>query len=268
MAAAQRAAAGGLAPRVVLVDPAADVVRGLALDLCQAGAVTGTSTLVAGTDDLSVVVGASAIVLADRAGSAGEWTGEDGLALLTRVRTLNRRALVVCAGPSQDVVIERAVVERGGDATLVAGSAPDALRAAMTGLAALEAAAAPRDVSLMVVGRAPSSLFVAWEGASIGGSRAADVLTPPVMARLDGAAPFLWPPGPLALGAAAARVAGLALGRAPGRAALSVLSVDGTGPAVAAVVPATVQAGQVRPLWPLLSPRDRVRFDTAVRAGG
>lgn len=267
-AAAQQAAARALSARVVLVDPAGDVARGLALDICQSGAVTGTSTLVDGTADESAAVGARVVIVADRHGAAGAWSGDDGLRLMARLRALNPRAFVACASPAQHGVVERAVAELHADPALIAGTGPDALRGAMSALAALEAGVAPDDVTLTVVGRGPRDLFVPWEGASVGGTRASDVLAPPVLARLDRQAPFLWPPGPLSLGAAAARVSGLVLAQRPGLASLFVVPrTEGDGAWRGVAMPATFEHGRLRPLWPVLAPRDRVRFETAARAG-
>jgi malate/lactate dehydrogenase len=265
-AAAQQAAAAAVAARVVLVDPAADVARGLALDICQSGAVTGTSTMVEGTGDTGAVVGARVIIVADRHGGAGEWRGDEGLAMVAALRALNPGALVVCAGTAQDMVVEQMVAERGGDARRHAGSAPEALRVAMVALAALEAGVAPGEVALSIVGRWGRDLFTPWEGASIGGARATDVLSPPVLARLERQTPLLWPPGALALGAAAARVARIALTRAPGRPSLFVVPVEaGEGPRRGVTAPAVIAGVEVRPVWPPLAPRERVRFESAAR---
>lgn len=266
-AAAQQAAAAALATRVVLVDAAADVARGIALDICQAGAVTGTSTLVEGTGDTAVVVGAAVIVVADRHGPAGEWRGDEGLAMLAVLRALNPRALLVCAGASHDAMVERMVVERGDEPRRLAGSAPEALRAAMLALTALEAGTSPADVALTLVGRYGRDLFVAWEGASVAGVRATEVLSPPVLSRLERQTPLLWPPGALALGAAAARVARLALGRMAGRPSLFLVPPgNGEGRQRGVTVPAAIVDGEVRPVWPSLAPRERVRFESAARA--
>lgn len=263
-ATAQQAALAAVAPLVRIVDPSADVARGIALDLCQSGAVTGTSTMLEGGGDDGAVVGASVVVIADRYGATGEWTGDEALLLVSRLRALNPRALFVCAGATHGAVVERLVLERGADRARIAGSAPEALRQALTALVALEAGVAPRDVSLSVVGRSPQEAFVPWEGASVGGARATEVLAPPVVGRLDRQMPYLWPPGPLSLGAAAARVARLAMTRAPGQVSLFVVppSEDG-GQVRGAVLPAVITDGSVRPRPLALSPRERVRFDPA-----
>jgi len=262
-ASAHQAAAAGLASRVVLIDAAGDVARGLALDIRQAGPIVGTSTAVEGTGDTGAVIGASVVVVADRHGPAGEWRGDDGLALVTRLRELNPRALIVCAGAGQADLLEALVRERDMDSRRLCGSSPEAMRGAMTALACLETGAAPMDVSLSVIGRPPNDLFVPWEGASVGGSRAADAIPAAVLARLDRQLPYLWPPGPIALAAAATRVARHALGRAPGWMDLLVVSDDRRGRRSVAV-PAMVKDGVVEPEWPVLPTRDRVRLDSVL----
>jgi len=264
-AVAHQAAAASLATRVVLIDAAADVARGLALDIRQAGPIVGSSTAVEGSGDVGAIIGASVVVVADRHGPAGEWRGDDGLALVTRLRELNPRALIVCAGAGQADLLEALVRERELDRQRLCGSSPEALRGAMTALTCLETGAAPGDVSLSVIGRPPNDLFVAWEGASVGGSRAADAIPAAVLARLDRQLPYLWPPGPVALAAAATRVARHALLRAPGWIDLLVIPArDGDRGPRCVAVPAMVTDGVVEPVWPVLPTRDRVRLDSVL----
>jgi hypothetical protein len=116
-----------------------------------------------------------------------------------------------------------------------------------------------------VLGRPPAALFVPWEGASIGGSRAADVLPAAAVARLDRQLPYLWPPGPLALAAAASRVTRLVVNRAPGWASVFLVPpADGAGRIVGVALPAMVHDGGLRPIWPVLAPRDRVRLESVL----
>ncbi len=262
----RQAVARAVTRRVVLIDDAADVARGKALDIRQAAAIDGVAVEVVGTDDLSAVVGASAVVLADRhAAPAGEYHGDEALRLLARVRSLNPRALLVCAGASQFDVVERMVHERGADLALIVGSAPEALRGGVVALAALASRSAPRDISLMLLGRPPHRALVVWNDASIAGRRATDVLDPPALTRLEGQLPYLWPPGPLALGAAAVLVVELAMAHAPGTPALFVVPRSATGVRAHGVTVATsVRADGVTPIWPDLSPRDRTRFESAL----
>lgn len=264
-AVAHRASAGSLAARVVLVDEAADVAHGLALDIRQAGAIAGSASAVEGTSDLGAVVGAALVVVADRHGVAGEWRNDAGLGLLTQVRALNPRALILCAGAAQTALVETFVRERDADRRRVVGTAPEALRSAMTALVCLEAATAPADVSLIAIGRPPKDMFVPWEGASVGGSRAGEMLPAAVIARLDRQLPYLWPPGPLALAVAAVRVARLALNRGPGWACVTLVPpADGDRRMGAVALTARHVDGAIDPVWPELAPRDRVRLESAL----
>lgn len=264
-AVAHRASAGSLAARVVLVDDAVEVARGLALDIRQAGAIAGSCCGVDGTNDLGTVVGAAVVVVADRHGAAGEWRNDAGLSLLTQVRALNPHALILCAGAAQTTLVETFVRERDADRRRVVGTAPEALRSAMTALVCLETGTAPADVSLVAIGRPPKHMFVPWEGASVGGSRAGDVLPAAVVARLDRQLPYLWPPGPLVLAAAAVRVAQLTLNRAPGWACTTLVPPPNGDRAVGAVaLPARHVDGAIDPVWPELAPRDRVRLESAL----
>ena len=74
-----------------------------------------------------------------------------------------------------------------------------------------------------MLGVPPDGLVVPWSEAAIGGFALERVLTPVQMARLEARTPRLWPPGPFALGLAAA-VAAEAVVTASRR-ALSVLTV-------------------------------------------
>jgi malate dehydrogenase len=166
-ATARQLAAARIAARVVMVDEAASVAQGKALDIAQAAPVDRYDTTLVGTGDESAVVGASVVVLADRVGAAGEWSEEAGLALLRRVAGLNAQAPFVCAGVLQRSIVDRGVHELGLPRTRLFGTAPEALRGAIASLVALEAEVAPGDISLMVVGRAPHDTIVPWDSASL-----------------------------------------------------------------------------------------------------
>ena len=85
-AVAQALAARDRVRRILIVDAAAGVAAGKALDILQSGAVSGAHTRLEGTDDLTRVVGAAACVIADRHGPPeSEWGGEEGLALLRQL---------------------------------------------------------------------------------------------------------------------------------------------------------------------------------------
>ena len=264
-AVARQAAAADIVARVVLVDEAGTVAAGKALDIAQAAPVDRYATSLAGSDDETMVTGAGMIVMADRAG-AGEWEGDAGLALLRRVSGLNQQAPILCAGPLQSTLIDRGVHELGVSRTRLFGTAPEALRAAALSLVALDAESAPADISLMVVGRAPHEIIVPWESASISGRRAIDVLTPPMITRIEDRLPRMWPPAAMALGSAAARVMRSMLTRAPRVHVLQVVVPrGGSTSGRSAMLPARLQPQGILGVEPPpLSSRDRVRLETAL----
>jgi malate dehydrogenase len=266
---ARQIAAAAIASRVVLIDDASTVAAGKALDIRQAAPIDGDGTSLNGTDDLSAVVGATAIILADRYGSTSdEWQGDAGLMLTRRVVELNARAPIVCAGAAQASVVERSVTEFDVPRTRIFGSAPEALRSAIVSLTALDAGCAPQDISLTAIGRPPHDIVVPWNAAAVAGHAATDVLEPPAILRLDARVARLWPPGPLTLASAAARMISAALTRSPRTlSALSVGGGDGQHARRAAMWPVRVgPAGITRVMAPTLTPRDRVRLDTMLNA--
>ena len=266
-AAARQLAAAGVARRVVLVDPAASVAAGKALDIAQAAPVDRYETAVSGTDDESVVAGASLVLIADRHGAPPvEWTGDQGLDTLRRVSRWCGEAPLVCAGSQQGALIERGVRELGLDRQRLFGTAPEALRGGLISLVALEANLSPAEIAVTIVGRAPAEIIVPWEAASLGGRRALDVLSPPAITRLEQRLARLWPPASLTLGAAAAAVARTMLVRAPRVHVAQVALTREEGPSRgSAILPVRVDASGIRRVEPpSLSSRDRVRLDTVL----
>ncbi len=269
-AVARQLAAADVASRVVMVDEAGRVAEGKALDIRQASPNDRFSTLVDGTRDESAVVGADVVILADRAGAvegtAVEWQDDGGAALVRRIVQANAQALLLCAGASHMDLVQRGVREAGIPQHRLIGSAPEALRAAVIGMAALEAACAPGEISLTVLGRPPGEIIVPWDAASIGGRRATEVLTPTAIARLEARLPKLWPPGPFALAAAATRLLRQAATRGRGAVSAFVAVRRGEGDlGRVAMMPVVMSSQRVAEIIvPSLSVRDRVRFETVL----
>jgi malate dehydrogenase len=266
---ARQLAAIDIVNRIVIVDDLANVAAGKALDVAQSAPVDGYHTAMSGSADVAAVVGAVAVMIADGAASpVTEWQGESGLAMLRRVAGLNQGAPIICAGALQSSLVERGVNELGISRLRLFGSAPEALRSAVTAIVALEANAAPQDISLSVLGRPPQQIIVPWDEASIAGRTATQVLSAAQLARLDARIARLWPPGPYALGAAAARMVRTALSRTPRvHAALVAVNRDEGSPGRSAMMPVTLTAAGIATLvTPALSSRDRVRFETTMRA--
>ena len=157
---ARQLAAIDLVSRIVIVDELANIAAGKALDVAQSAPVDRYHTTMAGTADVAAVVGAAVVIVADTAQAVSEWKDEAGLALIKRAAGLNQRAPLICAGTSQASVIERGVNEAGISRMRLFGAAPEALRSAIIAIVALEAGAAPADISLSVLGRAPQQIIV------------------------------------------------------------------------------------------------------------
>jgi len=264
---ARQLAVTDLVARIVLVDDLATVAAGKALDVAQSGPVDRYHTALSGTSDLSAVVGAAVIVFADRAGQpGGEWQDEAGLAVVRRVAGLNQLAPLVCAGAAQSGLIERGVNEAGIARTRLFGSGGEALRGAVTAITALEAGAAPSDISLSVLGRPPQQIIVPWDEGAIGGRSIARVLSAAQLARLDARVARLWPPGPYALASAAARMVRSAITNSPRlhMATVAVTRDEGT-PGRSAIMPVTLRpSGIAEVVAPVLSSRDRVRYESSM----
>jgi malate dehydrogenase len=187
---------------VRLVDDVGRIAEGKALDISQAASVEGFSTTVVGAADLSVISGASVIVIADRAGGA-EWSDEEGLTLLRRLTAIAPHALFLCAGASHRELIERGVRELGIPRTRIMGSAAEALAAAAKAVVALELDVSPRDVALAVLGVPPRHVVIAWEAATVAGYSLIGMIRDPVRRLLTERISALWPTGPYSLASAA-----------------------------------------------------------------
>jgi len=152
-----------------------------------------------------------------------------------------------------------------GDSYLGENS-PEALVSAVTAIVAMEANCSPREVMLTVLGTPPSGFVVPWSEASIGGYALQDVLSQVQLTRVEARTARLWPPGPYALGAAAARVVE-ALVHASRR-SFSVLTQLGGEFGVRnrpGSLPARLgPSGIVRTRVPELTTRERVRLQTAL----
>ncbi|HVC18817.1 MAG TPA: hypothetical protein VNE16_01970 [Vicinamibacterales bacterium] len=254
---------------VRLVDAQAGIAAGKALDILQSGPIERFGTRVTASDDVGDVVGSDLVVIADRAGAAGgEWTGDEAVALLDRLAPLVPRAPIVCAGAAAAPLIEQGVsagtVRRGR----LFGSAPEALAASVRAMVALEINGSPDEVSLAVAGVPPAGFVVGWSDATIGGANVARVLTPPALARLTALVPRLWPPGPVALASAAARVAdAIAVGSRRQVSCFVVLDGElGARRGLAALSVRLGPRGLEAVALPALSAHERTQLDNAIVA--
>jgi malate dehydrogenase len=251
---------------VVLVDLAGSVAAGKALDIQQMGAVHGFRTRVDGTADADRVAGSAVCVMADRYGkTSAEWQGDEGLTMLRGLAPFLAASPIVCAGALQSDLLSGAVRDLTIPHRRVIGSSPEAFRSAVTAIVAVEAACSPREVALTVLG-VPGRFVVPWSEASIGGYGLERVLSQVQLTRIEARAARLWPPGPLTLGIAAARVAEALVESS--RQSYSVLTMLGGEFGVRnriGALPAMLSStGIVQTRLPSLSARERVLVDTAL----
>jgi len=244
-----------------LIDPEVRIAQGKALDIQQSGPVEGFSTILSGVQSLHASAGADVVVLADAASGAGEHTGEAGLAMLRQVVAAGVTAPFLFAGATQRELMKRAITELHVPPSKVIGAAPFALESALRALCGVIGDCSAVDVSLSVCGLPPVRAVVAWQEGSITGSPLTSVLTPHDMASIAARIPGLWPPGPYALGSAAARVTeALVLGS---RRRFSCFVDHGRGRIIA--VPAELASGGIKRLVPpVLTNLEATAFENAL----
>lgn len=250
---------------VHLIDTKTQVAAGKALDIAQSAPILGFAASVTGGTDVNAAAGAGVVVIADPVG-AGEWSLEDGAALLKRLSFGAAGSVIVCAGASHRALVEHGVRVLGFSRARLIGSAPEALAGALRALVALEVNGSPRDVALTVIGVPPDRSIVPWEDSTIGGISAARVLDERTRRRLAARVAPLWPPGPNALAAAAAVVLAAILGRSRRQLSVFVGPDDSQGVKMrAAAQPVRLDASGITNVERLpLTGRDQVDFDNAV----
>jgi malate dehydrogenase len=251
---------------VRLIDEHGDVAIGKALDLRQTAPVINSDTMVEASRDYSAAAGAVAIVLADSAREPGaEWAGEAGLALLARLNRMAvlEQSVLICAGATQQPLMQQALDELGIARLRLIGSAPEAFAATARALVAIDAQASAAQVMLTVIGVPPRRFVIPWTDSSIAGTAVASMLAPTQLHRLETRLRGLWPPGPAALGTAAALMAeAVAVGSR--RLFSTFVSLDrdnGTKAPVCAWPVSIGASGVERIASPVFTGRDRVVID-------
>lgn len=257
-------AARGRVRHVRLIDDAASVAAGKALDVRQSTPVLGTDVEIDATSDIAAAADADAILIADAHGApAVEWEGELGLALVGRLAAVNARAPIVCTGGRQAALIERGVSELRLPWTRILGSASIAFDAAARAIVAEAAGTAARDVALALAGLPPARLVIGWSASSIEGASAETRLGPGPLAavarRLTGA----WPPGPFALAAAAALLLEH-LDEASPAALPAIAAAPAQGHRAGIARVRLGRSGILHAAEPALSPYERIALDNAI----
>lgn len=256
--------------RIWLVDSAGNPAAGKALDIQQSGAIEGFGTQLGGTSDVTRIIGCDVCIIADRFGPGSpEWQGEEGFAHLTRIAEMVPDTPLVFAGAAQAPLLAQLAREAHLPRTRLIGSAPEALASAIRSIVAMEARCSPSELTLTVLGTPPTGFVVPWSEASLGGYSLGSVLSQVQLTRIAARTARLWPPGPFALGQAAACVAHGIIHSA--RRAFSVLTMlegeFGVRGRVGAIPAVLSTPGIVHTRTPSLSVRERVELETALTRG-
>jgi malate dehydrogenase len=247
-----------------IIDESGRVAEGKALDIAQAAPVEQFATKLSAAADVSYAATAELILLADHLGQ-GERRADDAFVLLRRL-ALTSRAPIICAGVDTVAIVERGVSELKIPRARLIGTAPEALAAAARALVALAVNGSPRDVALSLLGRPPAHTIVSWNDATFAGSALTRLLDEPHRRRLDARIAALWPPGPMALAAAAAKAVTCIDGRT--RQLVSCFIGPDTSAGVrtrTAALPVRLGSnGIVDVVMPMLSRAEQVALDNAV----
>lgn len=249
---------------VRLIDEAAEVATGKALDIRQSGPVHGSDTRISGVGDVLAAAGTDVIVIAD-SHEGGEWEGDRGLTLVRQLMTAGATAPLVFACPRQTWLMEAAAREIQVAPDRIVGTAAAALTGAVRGLVALEVNGSGADVALVVAGR-PPSFVVAWSSATIGGSLLAEAVPAHRLLAISQQLRGLWPTGPYAIAAATAPVVeGLLTGTRSFVPAMTIVDSDWGVRGRAALLPLSLGHGRVLARHtPSLSARERVELVNAI----
>jgi len=266
-ACAQALAAHDRVGRILVIDSAAKAAAGKALDIQQAGAIGRFHARLDATDDESRAVGCAAYVIADRvAAGSPEWQGEEGLAMIKRIAALSSEAPIVFAATRQADLIQASSQEARIAMRRLIGSATEALASAVAAIVAMEAGCSPNEVSVAILGTPPASFVVPWSDASIGGYGLERVVSQVQLRRIEARVARLWPPGPYALGAAAARIVE-ALLQSSRRSYNVITMLDGefgVRDRIGTVPALLASQGVAHTRVPSLNTRERVQLDTAL----
>ena len=256
--------------RIWLIDSAGNPAAGKALDIQQSGAIEGFNTQLGGVSDVTRAIGCDVCVVADRFGAGpserSEWQGDEGFAHLARIAEMIPDVPLVFAGTAQAPLMAQLAREAHIPRARLIGSGPEALVSAIRSIVAMEARCSPSEVMLTVLGTPPAGFVVPWSEASLGGYSLERVLSQVQLTRIAARTVRLWPPGPFALGQAAAGVAHGIIHSA--RRAYSVLTMlegeFGVRGRVGAIPAMLSTPGIVHTRVPSLSVRERVDLETAL----
>jgi malate dehydrogenase len=249
---------------VRLLDAAATVAAGKALDIQQSGPVEGYDTRVSGDGNLLAAAGAGVIVIAD-SHESGEWEGDRGLGVVRQLLAAGVTAPFVFAGPKQTWLMEASAQELGLSADRIVGTAAAALAGAVRALVALEVNGSGADTSLILTGR-PPAFVVAWSSASVGGALVTERVPAHRLAAISQQMKGLWPAGQYAIASATAPVVeGLLLGTRAQVPAVALVDREFGVRTRAALLPVTLGNGRVLARHkPSLNQQEQTEFMNAL----
>jgi len=255
---AHRLAARARIGEIRIVDEAAGVATGKALDIQQAGPIQHADTRLTAAADVLAAVGAAVVVVAD-AHEGGEWAGDRGLALIEKLVRAGSTAPIVFAGPSQGALMEQAASKLGVPIDRLVGTAASAVVGQVRALVGADADVSGTDVSVAVAGR-PPALVIGWSSATIAGSAIAERLPAHRMLAIASTVGRLWPPGPYAIASATAPIVeALVLGSRRRHQAAAILDGEFGARGIAAMLPLELGHGRILSRSvPTLSPQERV----------
>ncbi|HEY7473842.1 MAG TPA: hypothetical protein VH679_02455 [Vicinamibacterales bacterium] len=262
-AVAHRLAERGRCREVRLIDSAASVAAGKALDIMQSGPIGRCDTKLVGSDEPLAAAGADAIVLADDV-TGGEWQGDKGLARVQQLVRAGTTAPFVFAGSNQTWLMETAHVELKVPADRLVGTAPSGLVAALRAVVSVELGV--NGVDLAVTGR-PPEFFIAWSSATVDGALVTDRIPAHRLAAISQSIRRLWPPAAQAIAAPTALIVeGLVIGSRRLHQALTILDGELGARRIAAVLPVRLGHGRVlQRIVPSLSPQERTQLANELR---
>jgi malate dehydrogenase len=262
-AVAHKLAERGRCREVRLIDSAASVAAGKALDIMQSGPIGRYDTKLVGSDEPLAATGADAIVLADDV-TGGEWQGDKGLARVQQLVRAGTTAPFVFAGPNQTWLMETAHVELKVPANRLVGTAPSGLVAALRAVASVELGV--NGVDLAVTGR-PPEFVIAWSSATVDGALVTDRVPAHRLAAISQSSRNLWPPAAQAIAAPTALIVeGLVIGSRRLHQALTILDGELGARRVAVMLPMRLGHGHVlQRIVPSLSPQERTHLANELR---
>ena len=150
------------AAEVRLIDSAAAMAQGKALDIQQAGPVEQFCTRLTHAGSWAAVAGAEVVVIADDGATGREHAGEPGLSMLRQVVKSAESAPLLFAGGGQRELIGRAALELKVPRKRLIGSAPLALESAVRALSGVLLDTSGVEIALRIVGAPPDAAVVAW----------------------------------------------------------------------------------------------------------